>query len=97
MIERHIGDFQQRSRSRKKPQKQKPALEKKYPEGHFVQPVIAWFGAMWRPRWPSLVGRYVNIASIAAREQLVADGIGWGGGTVRMANTPNNARPGWME
>ena len=96
MIERHIGDFPQRPRSRKKPNKQQPSVARKYPECHFMQPVIAWFGPLWRPRWPDLVARSSSGHSIADRERQVAEGTGWAGGTLSHPNTPKTTRPGWI-
>lgn len=78
-----------------------PAPAPAYPPGHFVGPALRWFGADWRPRWPDLVppparGAAACNATLAVREQRVAEGTGWGAGTVLMRGTPTHARPRWM-
>lgn len=66
--------------------------------GWFSEPVRAWPGLCnYVPQFtPDDRSETAKRNSLAARAKCLADGVGWGNGTLTMAGTPKHDAPEWM-
>lgn len=70
---------------------------KVYAPGHFTEPVRAWAQMQFVSQLPTVDMDAVRKRSaMIGRQASIANGSGWGNGTLDMLGTPITAAPGWM-
>lgn len=67
------------------------------PDGYFTELIRKHnWPPMWESSWEASKNQHLAAATTQSRAVQVSTGVGWGLGTVVMANTPKNERPAWL-